>query len=692
MSDNWAQLDGGRFLADLYRKDSVQAAFMDKVINAINKLGNTIGANPVGEVEPPHPINQVNVSTSGEMMQVNLLHTTPVKRGINYFVEVDTNPNFNQPMVKPMGPSRATVPFPLPSKDAKGNMISYYVRAFAQYPGSKPSLPTVFGGKLNPAAVTMGGSTKMTLLPSFGSGTSSPTGQQGVSGFGRVLNSPTSIGPVQNSIGPPTVQAPIVTPTVPSTGDGLVHGETPWESDPAYYVWREDFEPDWFSASPGTIADNIPLINKWIVQGSGNILDGDFFAVGAGMPSSSFLWANGSTAMRGMSLVPGFFGTTVGGGFNNTLNNYRPWLDYPVWAMNWVFKFDGFPNSSSTAAFSTTKTAFYCGLSGDLNSNNQGSAGFGRPYCFAGARFDTDPGCTFTLSSVAAASGGTTVYTGTITWGGINGTVGLAGQTVVISGFTNGANNGTFIITTATSTTITVTNAAGVAETHAGTAVANALSDSHFVLEVVNNLQINTSAATAFRVNNQGITSDTGITPTQGTWYRLSIKCNAAGTLIITLSGGGQTATMTASMPQNTLDFSKGSNVTIGSFNKSTRISWSPVYALPQFVVAPGSKITIANVVSASYTFVNGSWVVSHSGSNALVDFFTNNSVGNATVAAGNMTGYPAVIPIVTLNNDSQASPTAGSKAVFVDYFSYIWNPGVNGGTGTPNSGLARYW
>lgn len=72
-----------------------------------------------------------------------------------------------------------------------------------------------------------------------------------------------------------------------------------------------------------------------------------------------------------------------------------------------------------------------------------------------------------TLSSVANASGGSTVYTGTITGGTSNH---FAGYTFVITGFVNGVNNGTFYCTASSTTTLTLSNASGTAETHAGTA------------------------------------------------------------------------------------------------------------------------------------------------------------------------------------------------------------------------------
>lgn len=70
---------------------------------------------------------------------------------------------------------------------------------------------------------------------------------------------------------------------------------------------------------------------------------------------------------------------------------------------------------------------------------------------------------TFTLTSVATAAGGHTVYTGTGLFSGMSGTA-------TITGFTNLANNGIFSISSSSPTTLTLVNASGVAETHAGTA------------------------------------------------------------------------------------------------------------------------------------------------------------------------------------------------------------------------------
>jgi hypothetical protein len=73
----------------------------------------------------------------------------------------------------------------------------------------------------------------------------------------------------------------------------------------------------------------------------------------------------------------------------------------------------------------------------------------------------------FTLTQ-AAFSGGNVTYTGTITGGGTNAFVGAV---INVSGFANAGNNGTFTVTASTTTTLVVSNASGVNETHAGTVV-----------------------------------------------------------------------------------------------------------------------------------------------------------------------------------------------------------------------------
>lgn len=82
------------------------------------------------------------------------------------------------------------------------------------------------------------------------------------------------------------------------------------------------------------------------------------------------------------------------------------------------------------------------------------------------------PNIGWTLTAAANASAGSTVYTGTPNGGG--GFASSVGQSFTVAGFTTGANNGLFPCTAASATTITLTNAGGVAETHAATGVLTA--------------------------------------------------------------------------------------------------------------------------------------------------------------------------------------------------------------------------
>lgn len=75
----------------------------------------------------------------------------------------------------------------------------------------------------------------------------------------------------------------------------------------------------------------------------------------------------------------------------------------------------------------------------------------------------------FTMTAAANATGGTTVYTGTVT-NGTTPTNAWQGYYFSVTGFANGANNGgPWLCTASTTTTITLQNPSGVAETHAGT-------------------------------------------------------------------------------------------------------------------------------------------------------------------------------------------------------------------------------
>lgn len=74
----------------------------------------------------------------------------------------------------------------------------------------------------------------------------------------------------------------------------------------------------------------------------------------------------------------------------------------------------------------------------------------------------------FTLTAVATSSGGTAVYTGTITNGATPANA-WQGFYFTVAGFVGANNNGTFLCTASNATQITLANGAATAETHAAT-------------------------------------------------------------------------------------------------------------------------------------------------------------------------------------------------------------------------------
>lgn len=190
MSDSSSNLDGGQLLSEFSQKDPRGGALLAKIISAINTLSDNLSSSPSGQSTPPAPPDAVNVTSAGEMVHVQITHNAPVKRGIQYFTEVSNSKSFTQPIVIDHGSSRTSHPFPLPTKDSKGNTHNWYFRSFAQYHGSAPSAPVVFGGASDPTAVNLSGTTQLDLLPSLGSGTASPTGFQGAQGLGVFASRP----------------------------------------------------------------------------------------------------------------------------------------------------------------------------------------------------------------------------------------------------------------------------------------------------------------------------------------------------------------------------------------------------------------------------------------------------------------------------------------------------------------------
>jgi hypothetical protein len=161
---------------------------LQRTQDAINQLGTNLAAAPTGTMPAPPPINGVDVKANNGLLHVTINDQNAIQRGINYFVEHSTRSDFVGAHVVDLHSSRGGT-IPLPGLDDNGNPQAVFVRAYSQYRAGNPGTKIHFGGT-TPTAVLPGGTTQMTLLPSTGSGTAAPNGQQQGSGLGKTLFRP----------------------------------------------------------------------------------------------------------------------------------------------------------------------------------------------------------------------------------------------------------------------------------------------------------------------------------------------------------------------------------------------------------------------------------------------------------------------------------------------------------------------
>ena len=304
-----------------------------------------------------------------------------------------------------------------------------------------------------------------------------------------------------------------------ATGDGLTHGTTPWESDPSYAFIREEFmfRGDGANGNAFT-ANNTPIGTGWTLQATSVSPIVGF--MGGAPPNLGQVWrADVGSSEVGAYITPNllFSSERFATGENASAlffpDSGMALLENPGWTATFVFKVD--INRTGTA-FSVAHASIYVGLFGTtfLPIMNNSTLSGSRPDVFIGVRYDASTQLgPFALTSVANHSGNTTVYTGTITGGATSGS--FVGQLFTVTGFvTNTVNNGTFLCTGSTATTITLANNAGVAEMHAASvsSAGTAPADSFLTLEAVANPTYNFFG----RKNIQGTTLVTNVAPVPG--------------------------------------------------------------------------------------------------------------------------------------------------------------------------------
>ena len=192
------QLEGGRELNYIAQKDTYAGSLFSRIIEAVNTGFKNAGVAAIGNLSPPPPIDTINVqgtlsngilTSPSEILHHTLTHNQAIQKGIRYFSEIDTSPEFLSPHVIDHGTSRSSF-LTLPTNNNAAVKQTYYLRSYAQYRGSNPCKPTVFGNIGGAIGIQMSGQSNTSLLTSAGSGTASPTGQQGAKGLGVILNRP----------------------------------------------------------------------------------------------------------------------------------------------------------------------------------------------------------------------------------------------------------------------------------------------------------------------------------------------------------------------------------------------------------------------------------------------------------------------------------------------------------------------
>jgi hypothetical protein len=132
-------------------------------------------ANPTGAPQSPPSVNGLKVQAANGHFSGAITDENPLYRGVQYYAEHDTDPNFTNPQIVHLGDSRNFNMF-------LGNGTHYF-RAYSAYAGSAPGAPAYHGSAAEPLPVVGGGEVgSPAYLPSQSSGTGTPG--QGLTGPG----------------------------------------------------------------------------------------------------------------------------------------------------------------------------------------------------------------------------------------------------------------------------------------------------------------------------------------------------------------------------------------------------------------------------------------------------------------------------------------------------------------------------
>lgn len=314
----------------------------------------------------------------------------------------------------------------------------------------------------------------------------------------------------------------------------------------------------------------------------------------------------------------------------------------------------------------------------------------GTSYTLSSVAASSGPGA-LTLTSVAAPSGNTTVYTGTITGGGSSA---WAGYSFTIAGFSNAVNDGTFVCVASTTTTITLQHANSVAETHAATAtsVEGVAVYTGTITETANSLVGKTFVVAGFtNAANNGVficTANNGTTTITLANPDAIVESHAATAVQqeaqwvdVISSVASSTGVYTGTFPEFA-SFPVGGKVTISGFVTNTVNNGTFT-----IVSATSTTLTTSNTASVSET---------HAAVAAINPYFTLTYFidGTKNFNPSNATGVPSGTPIVVATVSANGLITASALGGTVVEVSYPTFNNTSGPTGAiapnPMTGLPK--
>lgn len=276
----------------------------------------------------------------------------------------------------------------------------------------------------------------------------------------------------------------------------------------------------------------------------------------------------------------------------------------------------------------------------------------------------------YALTAVANHSGNNTTYTATIP-----ANVNLAGLSIVIAGFTNSSNNGTFTVVSNTATSLVVNNGAGVAETHAGTATTTA-NPNPWALFV----QAGKSSFGGPVLLNKTLVDGTGSVGTSGQ----VLSSTVTGTQWITVSSTPPWSSLTNAVANLTLN-NAGFSTT---FNQTSPVPWTWANTTAGTALSQNASPVFqleANYFSGSVsqpdTWSMGSVLGQGVNGSSLLEILHSGTTGLAGVLIGNSQFTTSIesSPYFILGGSYEVSASLGTFAEDNWYIQNVIGAGANG-------------